>query len=40
MNIDEAVAGRIYERADSGKYIFNIKKDRSRNFRTKNYIEI
>jgi DNA replication protein DnaC len=40
IDIDEATGGRIYERANNGEYILNIKSDKKRNFRTKNIAEI
>lgn len=39
MDIDEAVGGRIFERCDKGTYLFNIKKDASKNFRRKKVTE-
>ena len=40
LEIDEAVAGRIAERAKAGGYCFNLKKDKSRNWRMKGCGEI
>lgn len=40
VDIDEAVAGRIAERAKAGGYCFNLKKDKSRNWRMKGCGEI
>lgn len=40
INIDDATGGRIYERANGGEFIINIKTDKNRNFRMKNFIEI
>lgn len=39
MDIDEAVGGRIFERCNKGTYLFNIKKDASKNFRRKKVTE-
>lgn len=40
VDIDEAVAGRIAERAKAGGYCINLKKDKSRNWRMKGCGEI
>lgn len=34
-HLDEAIGTRIYERCGYGKYLIQIKRDRSRNYRTK-----
>lgn len=39
INFDEALGGRIYEMS-SPDYCLNIKKDRSRNYRTRSIMEI
>lgn len=39
INFDEALGGRIYEMCNS-EYCLNIKKDRSRNYRTRNITEV
>lgn len=39
FNIDEAIAGRILECTDFGKYAINIKSDKNKNYRRKNITE-